>query len=644
MPTYTTIPESTLSEQLTDTFGGYNHNYKIGDGEFHDMKNLTSDYYPLMGNRAARSLIQSGVFATIGGITADGDGDLYVIGRKATDTATAVTKLYKIYKYGGYATLEDVSAIAKNGDTVGSLVFPQTVKQQMCIFNNELVIFPKQVKVSLTKKSGNYEWSELGAAFAAFPLTADEETPTIAIRACDGDGNLISGFASATAPESPTDGFIWIDTANDSIVWKKYASSQWISMSDVYVRICITYKKADAVDSPFEAGDAVEISTLVANDRFTSEIDGTHTIQKQWYEYNSGYYQMFFVIIGVISTDREMNVSGDEFYMERKIPLMDFVVQSQNRLWGCRYQEASASSDGINEIYACKLGDAANWNVYQGISTDSYTASCGTLGKFTGAANVNGYPIFFKENCYHKVYVSSTGAHQIQDKAINGVQDGCSGSVAMVGDICYYKSRAGIVAFDGSATYSTGDNLGDIRYTEAVGGSANDKYYISMKDSSGQWTIFAYDTSKSLWHKEDSSHALMFCSMSGDTFFVTEESNNACNINLISDYNKTATQETAPEWEAVTGLQGYSYTGQKYISRFNLRMVLPKGSYMDIYIEYDSSGKWEHQGHIKGAGTTSFMIPVRPRRCDHFRIKLAGAGDVRLYSMSKLFEGGTDVR
>ena len=51
MPTYTTIPESTLTEQLTDTFGGYNHNLKIGDGEFYDMKNLTSDYYPLMGNR-----------------------------------------------------------------------------------------------------------------------------------------------------------------------------------------------------------------------------------------------------------------------------------------------------------------------------------------------------------------------------------------------------------------------------------------------------------------------------------------------------------------------------------------------------------------------------------------------------------------
>lgn len=636
MPTYTTIPESTLSEQLTDTFGGYNHNYKIGDGEFYDMKNLTSDYYPLMGNRAARSLIQSGVFAEINCITSDGDGNLYLIGYKSGEAA--IPRLYKIYKEstgGVYAKIEDMSAMSLGGPSSTQVTFPEGA-EQILIFNNDLVIFPAKTRVSLGLKGQSpaqyYYWEPL---YAGITAVASEET--IQIRACDSEGSLISGTASAEEPSSPTDGTIWIDTSNDGIVWKKYASSQWIAMSDVYVRISISEKRSEdtAGAALFSVGDAVKISG-------TSELDGTHVIIKKWATANSILVTHDFVVTGVISADETM--TSGELTMGREVPQMDFVVQSQNRLWGCRYQEASASSDGINEIYACKLGDATNWNVYQGISTDSYTASCGTLGRFTGAANVNGYPIFFKENCYHKVYVSSTGAHQIQDKAINGVQDGCSGSVAMVGDICYYKSRAGIVAFDGSTTYSTGDNLGDVRYTEAVGGSANDKYYISMKDSSGQWTMFAYDTSKSLWHKEDSSHALMFCSMSGDTFFVTQESNNACSINLISDYNKTDTQETAPEWEAVTGLQGYSYTGQKYISRFNLRMVLPKGSYMDIYIEYDSSGKWEHQGHIKGAGTTSFMIPVRPRRCDHFRIKLAGAGDVRLYSMSKLFEGGTDVR
>ena len=96
MPTYTTIPESTLTEQLTDTFGGYNHNLKIGDGEFYDMKNLTSDYYPLMGNRAARSLIQNGVFTYIGGMTVDSNGDLYIVGNKSGGQYSS-ERLYKIY-------------------------------------------------------------------------------------------------------------------------------------------------------------------------------------------------------------------------------------------------------------------------------------------------------------------------------------------------------------------------------------------------------------------------------------------------------------------------------------------------------------------------------------------------------------------
>ena len=65
MPTYITIPESSTIETVVDTFGGYNHNYKIGDGEFYDMKNLTSDYYPLMGNRDARSIIAAGKFTAI---------------------------------------------------------------------------------------------------------------------------------------------------------------------------------------------------------------------------------------------------------------------------------------------------------------------------------------------------------------------------------------------------------------------------------------------------------------------------------------------------------------------------------------------------------------------------------------------------
>ena len=47
------------SRQMVDTFRGYNHNLRISTGEFFDMKNMTSDYYPVLSPRGKR-----GVYAT----------------------------------------------------------------------------------------------------------------------------------------------------------------------------------------------------------------------------------------------------------------------------------------------------------------------------------------------------------------------------------------------------------------------------------------------------------------------------------------------------------------------------------------------------------------------------------------------------
>ena len=44
------------SRQMTDSFLGYNHNLRISDGEFFDMKNLTSDSYPVLSPRPQRGI------------------------------------------------------------------------------------------------------------------------------------------------------------------------------------------------------------------------------------------------------------------------------------------------------------------------------------------------------------------------------------------------------------------------------------------------------------------------------------------------------------------------------------------------------------------------------------------------------------
>ena len=51
---YPTLPQQNTTRQVIDVFRGYNHNLRISDGEFYDMKNMTSDYYPLLSPRSKR--------------------------------------------------------------------------------------------------------------------------------------------------------------------------------------------------------------------------------------------------------------------------------------------------------------------------------------------------------------------------------------------------------------------------------------------------------------------------------------------------------------------------------------------------------------------------------------------------------------
>ena len=49
------ISEEGISKAFIDQWLGYNHNYKVGDGEFFDSNNLSSDQFPLLSPRKVRT-------------------------------------------------------------------------------------------------------------------------------------------------------------------------------------------------------------------------------------------------------------------------------------------------------------------------------------------------------------------------------------------------------------------------------------------------------------------------------------------------------------------------------------------------------------------------------------------------------------
>ena len=96
---------------------------------------------------------------------------------------------------------------------------------------------------------------------------------------------------------------------------------------------------------------------------------------------------------------------------------------------------------------------------------------------------------------------------------------------------------------------------------------------------------------------------------------------------------------------AQTGIIGFETKDHKYVSRYNIRALVPADGEIRVYFRYDSVGDWRLAGSLSGEGyVRSTMLPVRPRRCDHYEMRIEGAGDVRIFSIARIMEQGGDGR
>lgn len=417
-------------------------------------------------------------------------------------------------------------------------------------------------------------------------------------------------------PTSAENGDMWIDTSSVPHTLKQYsaAADEWSAVATSYVKI-----SSLGIGNLFAEGDGVKISGITT----ATDLNTNTIIHSRGANY--------IVVTGIID---EVTSQETPITVERKMPDMDFVIESGNRLWGCRYGESNGAM--VNEIYSSKLGDFKNWECYAGISSDSWRATVGSDGAFTGAVSFLGSPIFFKENCMHKVYGDFPSTFRIQSTTCRGVQKGCERSIATVNETLFYKSRGAVCGYDGSLPQEISADLGDEAYSEAVGGGLSNKYYVSMKDSNGDYHLFVYDVSKGFWHREDDTQTIQFCEHRGDLFYIDHADDQ------IKSVRGTGLRyDEQVRWEAVTGILGTDTPGKKYISKIEMRMSLAHGSRVLIFVEYDSCGEWELVSTLVGDNLSTFTIPIRPRRSDHLRLKMRGYGETKVFSMFKTIEEGS---
>ena len=311
--------------------------------------------------------------------------------------------------------------------------------------------------------------------------------------------------------------------------------------------------------------------------------------------------------------------------IERRIPELDFICESENRLWGC--------SSKTQTIYASALGDPTNFFVYEGVSTDSYAVAVGTEGDFTGCCKLTSSVLFWKEAKLHKMLGSYPAEYSLYTYEIEGLQKGSHKSLQNINEVLYYLGLHGVYAYSGGMPSLISGNFGDRTFTKGVAGNDGDTYYLSVMEGDTPH-LFLYETRSGLWMREDDTRAVDFA-RSGKDLYVLDTQGQV----WIAD---GGTEGTGLPWMAQFTPFYEGIEGRKRYTRLILRLEIPKGAWMQAEMRQDG-GNWRVCGKVIGKDMDAIPLLIPVNRCDKFEVKLSGEGPCTVKAMMLEYQMGSDV-
>ncbi len=527
----------------------------------------------------------------------------------------------------GYPTL----SVRHRRKTVIALDRPNALAAKDCLIWVEGgTLYINGASIDLTLTDGEKQLVSMGAYLLIWPdkkyvntqnlsdkgsmENTSQTTGSVTFSLCRASGADYEGYTvGAAAPANAESGALWLDTGSGAVLMQ-YDGVMWQEAGDVAMKLC-----AANIGKGFSAGDGVTVSGCTG-----AAVNGTWTLLQ---------CSDNTIVIGasaVIEGQQTTSVT-----VRRQVPDMDYVVECGNRLWGCKYGIVDGKS--VNAVYGSALGDFRNWNVFSGLATDSYAADRGSDGPFTGAAAYLGTVLFFKAQSMERLYISAAGAHQITSLQCPGIKPGSSRSPAVVDGVLYFHGMLGVYAFDGSMPQLVSAVFGDERYENAVGGGAEGQYWLSVQRD-GENHLFVYDTARRLWHRQDHLRVKQFAAAGGVLYGLTAHG-------ITALHGSEQHDEAELSWYAETGELGLDMPEQKYLQRIELRLLPENGAAVDAHISYDGGKSWHHAGRLQGDGRQRRhgLLTVRPIRCPQLRLRLSGHGGCRIYSISAVYEKGSDL-
>ena len=232
------------SRRTVDAFGGLNRSPRTGEGEFAQMENLSSDFYPVLAPCPPREQLD------ITGVTSLGAGQ------------------HLFYTQGTELVL---------GDRRIDLGLSPDGNKILVKMGAYVVVFPDK-KYASTLENG--DCSSLEARF---------EAANAVLTPCTLEGaDRIPDYIQSAEPLSPENGTLWLDTAASPAVLKEWSatSNLWAAVETAYVRI-----EAPGIGVPFRQYDGVTLSGAEA-------LDGANVIWQAGSD--------FAVVSGVLEGQKHM--------------------------------------------------------------------------------------------------------------------------------------------------------------------------------------------------------------------------------------------------------------------------------------------------------------------------------------------------
>jgi hypothetical protein len=657
MPNY--LPElrsSGAPRSMVNKFWGLNKTPTITDGEFSDMKNLTSDSFPLLAVREPRGcpILKYADYADPETMTEteeptqDNEQGDAAKPRCITMATAPGTDVFQPVYIDGSKLVIGYHAVDL-GITDG--------EKQIVHMGAYLIVIPDMVYCNSKDLSDRGKIEDGFYGNKAHPVGGMLTDVKATMTMCDYDGRdpdyidqyepnfiLFEGqYVDDDGVEYNPNGRLWQKTDEyDGLYRFSTDDAKWYKIKS-YLKLKITAKtiagltiSALTMKKVLREGDALRFENLHSlNGGIT---DGPHQVAKAYDLKDGG--QIIVVEGGTTVTNLEIPQTDEKtIRVYRYIPNLDYACESGNRLWGCRYGE-NGMGQYVNEIYCSGAGDFFRWGL--GEATDDsapVTFSLGSDGAFTGAVNYGGYPTFFKERSMHRVSGFLPSEFGISTDSVPGVARQAAKSLAVVGGILYYKSPGAVMAFDGTQPVSVSDKLGSLTaYTRAVGGACGDKYYLYLdKSSRADPNLYVLDTTKGLWHREDETVVESMAEDSDNMYMIAVKGENHTVLTVKANGDP---EKGKVRWYAETGLFGMESPDRKYVTRLMVKLKPEAGSSVRVSIQYNSTGVWKQLYAKEGTGMVTVSVPVLPAPCDHFRLRLEGTGGCEVNSITKTVRDG----